>query len=139
MENCSFGTLVANLYEVNNAKAAMNETITCMDVDTLLTTIVHAFNRQCMELPKTYDGVPIHIGDKVLTAGPHGYVTVLGVSGKQIFFEDEYGVLKELHSNLVRSADEEQHEAVSDILRCYFEGKTEKELSDIAWKIMGVL
>ncbi len=139
MENCSFCTMIANLYDVNNTNAAMNETVTCMDVDALLTTIVRAFNRQCMELPKTFDGMPIHVDDKVQLLGSYKYVAVLGVSENRIFFEDENGMLKGLDSNLVRSADEEKHEAVSDILRCYFDSKTEKELSDIAWKIMGVL
>ena len=139
MENCSFGTLIANLYDVNNAKAATKEKITYIDVDTLLTTVAHTFNRQCMELPRTCDGVPVRVGDKVQFAGSRKYVTVLGVSENQIFFEDECRVLKGVKSNSVRSADKEKHETVSDILRCYFDGKTEKELSDISWKIMEVL
>ena len=139
MENCSFGTLMANLYDVNNAKAATKEKITYMDVDTLLTTVMHTFNSQCMELPKTFDGVPVRAGDKVQLAGSRKHVTVLGVSENRIFFEDECHVLKEVKSTSVRSADKEKHDSVSDILRCYFEGKSEKELSDIAWKIMEVL
>ena len=139
MDDRSFGEVIANLYNANCAKMSMKDTITYLDVETLLNTIMSTFNRQCMDLPKTCDGVPVRAGDKVLIAGPPGYVTVLGVSENRIFFEDESGVLKGLNSNLVYSADEEKHETVSDILRCYFEGKTEKELSDIAWKIMEVL
>ena len=139
MDDRSFCEVMANLYDANCAKMSMKDTLTYLDVETLLNTIMSTFNRQCMELPKTCDGVPIHIGDKVQLAGSYKYVTVVGVSGKRIFFEDEHGFLKGLESSLAYSADEEKHEAVSDMLRCYFDGKTEKELSDIAWKIMGVL
>ncbi len=138
MDDRSFCEVMANLYDTNCAKMSMKDTITFLDVETLLNTIMSTFNRQCMELPRTCDDVPVHVGDNVLTTGTHRYVTVLGVSGERIFFEHQ-GVLKGLDSSLVRSADEEKHEDVSDILRCYFDGKTEEELSDIAWKIMGVL
>lgn len=138
MENCSFGTIIANLYEVNNAKAAMKETITCMDVDTLLTTIVHAFNRQCMELPKSFDGVPIRVGDKVLAAGDR-YITVVGVSEDRIFFEDEQGELKAQKSNLFYSADNKKHDLIVGVLRKNGLDLTDAKLSDISWDIMGVL
>lgn len=140
MENCSFGTLIANLYDVNNAKAMAKEKITCMDVDTLLATVVRTFNRQCMELPKTFDGVPVRAGDKVQLTGSYKYVTVLGVSENRIFFEDETGMLKGLDSNLVRSVDKEKHDLIVGVLRKNgLDYLTGAKLSDISWGIMEVL
>lgn len=139
MDDRSFYEVMENLYDTNCAKMSTRDTLTYLDVETLLNTIMSTFNRQCMELPRTCDGVPVRVGDKVQFAGSRKHVTVLGVSENQIFFEDECRVLKGVKSNSVRSADKEKHETVSDILRCYFDGKTEKELSDISWKIMEVL
>lgn len=139
MVDGSFCEVMANLYETNCARMSMKDPVTYLDVETLLNTITEVFNRQCMELPKTCDGVPVRVDDKVQLVGSRKYVTVRGVSENRIFFVDECFVLHGLDSNLVRSVDKEKHEDVSDILRCYFDGKTEKELSDIAWKIMGVL